>query len=155
MTIKNSGKANACPAQPPWHRLGTGMTWNSSHGPSDDNKKRLLNWRGCVVEKSRRAHKNHKVPKAAKIQLLHIYYPKDPPTWKDEIPVAVDDNTLWVFKPVEWLDDLTNNWLEGNASVLLTEEERIAMEKMLWVKPWLLRVEQKREARAKRMSRDS
>ena len=69
--------------------------------------------------------------------------------------MAVDDNTLWVFKPVEWLDDLTNNWLEGNASVLLTEEERIAMEKMLWVKPWLLRVEQKREARAKRMSRDS
>eukprot|EP00966_Prymnesium_polylepis_P171023 3953243-Prymnesium_polylepis.1 len=119
--------------------------WNTSHGPSDDNKKRLLGlnwgeqWVERCVEKPGRTQKNRKIPKSAKIQLLHIYYPKDPPTWKDEIPVALDDNTLWVFKPVEWLDDVSNNWLEGRASVMLTEEERLAMEKMLWVKPWLTR----------------
>lgn len=134
--------------------------WNGANGPSDRNKERLkelrwgVDWIESAVEKRGRVNRSRKVPKSVKIQLLRIYYPEEPPSWKDEIPVSLEDNTLWVFKPVEWLDDVSNNWLGGRASVMLTSEERLAMEKMQWVKPWLKRVEQKREARRKRKCPD-
>lgn len=135
--------------------------WNTARGPSEENKKRFegtewgAKWVETNTEKTPRTPKPRKIPKSVKIKLLHVYYPKDPPTWKDEIPVTLEDNTIWVFKPIEWLDDVSNNWLGGRASVMLTEEERLAMEKMQWVRPWLDRVLQKRECRIKRKCSES
>ena len=48
------------------------------------------------------------------------------------------------------MDDISNNWLEGRATVLLSDEEKQQMEKMEWLGPWIERVSCKREARKKR-----
>jgi hypothetical protein len=51
---------------------------------------------------------------------------------------------VWIFKPVQWLDDIVNVWLGGKSPVGLTTEEKETLEKLPWVLPWVERVRQKR-----------
>lgn len=130
--------------------------WNGEHGPSEESKDAFsrLSWAESWIksnEKNRsKLSKVRCVSKSVKIQLLQIFYPTNPPYWKDEIPVSLEDGTTWTFKPVEWMDDISNNWLEGRAAVLLSDEEKKQMEKMEWLGSWIERVSCKREARKKR-----
>tara|TARA_B110001450_G_scaffold32672_1_gene28313 strand:+ start:877 stop:1305 length:429 start_codon:yes stop_codon:yes gene_type:complete len=97
--------------------------------------------------------KSRSVSRMAKIKLLCIFYPKEQPGWLDEIPVIIDNNSVWIFKPVQWLDDICDVWLGGKSSVRMTMEEKNAMETMEWVLPWVESVRQKRLTKRKRRQR--
>lgn len=84
-----------------------------------------------------REHKRS-VSKPAKIKLLQIYYPKQPPTWLDEVPVIIEDNSVWVFRPTNFMDDIADSWLGGKA--VLSENEKREMEKLAWFEGWLSRI---------------
>ena len=136
-------------------------TWYSKDGPSQEACKKLealpwgARWKEIAVTRPDAVRRSRKFPRHARITLLEIYYPIDPPSWKDEIPVTLEDG-VWVFKPVTWLDDVSNVWLGGKLSVSLTKEEKERMEKLPWVLPWIEKLRSKRESRlAKRPHDDS
>jgi len=92
------------------------------------------------------------VSKKAKIKLLHIYYPKQPPTWLDEVPIIIEDNSVWVFRPTHFMDDIADSWLGGK--VVLSESEKQEMEKLSWFEKWLSNIANRRKRKRCNMSND-
>jgi|TARA_B110000967_G_scaffold17335_1_gene16357 hypothetical protein len=124
--------------------------WRKPHGPSKKAVQafRDLPWANATVSKWDRqidsTRKSRSVSRMAKIRFLCIFYPKEQPGWLDEIPIFLHTNEVWIFKPVQWLDDIVNVWLGGKSPVALTMEEKETLEKLPWVLPWVERVRQKR-----------
>jgi len=127
--------------------------WNKPHGPSESSKERFMqlpwatDWIDLFVKGANYTRHVRAVTKDAKIMLLRIFYPSDPPSWRDEIPIGLDNGDVWIFKPVQWLDDLSDSWLRGKSAVRLSDEEKKQLEALPWVMPWIERI---RERRAKR-----
>ena len=90
------------------------------------------------------------VSKDAKITILAtIYAEEDGPRWKDEIPIEMDDG-VWSFKPVQWLDDVANNWTHARSAVSLTEAQKHRLEALPWFRAWLRKLKDKRARRRAR-----
>ncbi len=130
-----------------------GAAWNKPFGPSVTSKKKMLGlpwareWAEVFVKRADYVRNVRMVTREAKITMLRIFYPFDPPSWKDEIPMRLDNGEVWIFKPVQWLDDVANSWLGGKSAVALTDGEKKQMETLPWALPWVERI---RERRAKR-----
>eukprot|EP00966_Prymnesium_polylepis_P227951 5274784-Prymnesium_polylepis.2 len=128
-------------------------SWNKPYGPSAASKKKMLGlswaheWADVFVKRSDYVRNVRMVTREAKITMLRIFCPFHPPSWRDEIPMRLDNGEVWVFKPVQWLDDVANTWLGGRSAVALTDDEKKQMETLPWVLPWVERI---RERRAKR-----
>ena len=124
--------------------------WRKPHGPSSKAIQdfRNLSWAKLTIAKWDRqidsTRKSRSVSRMAKIRLLCIFYPKEQPGWLDEIPITLHTNEVWIFTPVQWLDDIVNVWLGGKSAVALTTEEKETLEKLPWVLPWVERVRVKR-----------
>lgn len=91
------------------------------------------------------------VNKNAKITMLSTIYPGDKgPHARDEIPVEMDTG-VWVFRPVQWLDDVANNWLKDKSAVSLDENQKARLESLPWFRTWLQRLSDKRKRKRTRM----
>jgi hypothetical protein len=130
--------------------------WDKEDGPSVEDKKLLstLPWGSTWIAsacpgKSAKQSKARLVTKEAKLMMMRIFYPSNGPTWRDEHPVRVGEDSVWVFKPIQWVDDVSNMWLGGERRVRLSEEEMLLLEQLPWFLPL---IEQKR---AKRKCRDN
>jgi len=130
--------------------------WDKEDGPSVEDKKLLstLPWGSTWIAsacpgKSSKQSKARLVTKEAKLLMMRIFYPYKAPTWIDAHPVRVGEDSVWIFKPIQWVDDVSNMWLGGERRVRLTEEEMLLLEQL----PWFLRLIKQKSA--KRKSRDS
>ena len=108
------------------------------------------NWIETEVSRPDAIRRSRSVSKEARIQLLRIFYHIEQPSWKDEIPVRMPDGGVWVFKPVQWLDDVANVWLDGKSAVVLNEKEKELMEMLPWLGTWLEKLSAKREKRSRK-----
>ena len=90
------------------------------------------------------------VTKEAKIMMIRIFYPCTAPTWRDEHLVRVGEDSVWSFKPIQWVDDVSNMWLGGQLRVRLTAEEMLLLEQLPW---FILLIEKKRAKRKYRYIR--
>lgn len=88
------------------------------------------------------------ITKREKLQLVVHYYPHAKPAWEDEIPVCTHElgATPFVFRPATWIDDVTNNWVngKGKASVVLTDEQMAGLMTLPWVAGWLEAIARRR-----------
>lgn len=130
--------------------------WEKEDGPSVEDKKLLstLPWGSTWIAsacpgKSAKQSKARLVTKEAKLMMMRIFYPCKAPTWRDEHPVRVGEDSVWIFKPIQWVDDVSNMWLGGERRVRLSEEEMILLERLPWFSSL---IEQKR---TKRKCRDN
>tara|TARA_B110001450_G_scaffold116058_1_gene109779 strand:- start:6290 stop:7285 length:996 start_codon:yes stop_codon:yes gene_type:complete len=130
--------------------------WDKEDGPSVEDKKLLstLPWGSTWIAsacpgKSAKQSKARLVTKEAKLMMMRIFYPSNAPTWRDEHPVRVGEDSVWTFKPIQWVDDVSNMWTGGERRVRLSEEEMLLLEQLPWFLPL---IEQKR---AKRKCRDN
>jgi len=120
----------------------------NNDGPSVEDKKLLstLPWGSTWIAsacpgKSCKQSKPRLVTKESKVMMMRIFYPSKAPTWRDEHRVRVGKSSLWIFKPIQWVDDVSNMWLGGERRVRLTEEEMLLLEQLPWFLPL---IEQKR-----------
>lgn len=130
--------------------------WDKEDGPSVEDKKLLsaLPWGSTWIAsacpgKLAKQSKARLVPKEAKLMMMCIFYPFKAPTWRDEHPVRVGEDSVWIFKPIQWVEDVSNMWLGGERRVRLTDDEMLLLEQLPWFLPL---IEQKR---AKRKCRDN
>ena len=132
--------------------------WNTSEGPRPETKELVLNtpwgqrWVDVYVKRAEMSRRSRSVTKQAKIKLLQIFYPRQSPTWKDELPIILEDNNVWVFKPTHFMDDLADSWLGGKA--VLSENEKREMEKLAWFEGWLSRIANRRKRKQCEMDND-
>lgn len=82
------------------------------------------------------------ISKSCKVQMLQVFYPVAQPGWRDEIPMLLEDNQVWVFRPTHFLDDISCAWLDGKP--VLSEDDKAALETLPWLKPWIHNIEKKR-----------
>lgn len=130
--------------------------WDKEDGPSVEDKKLLstLPWGSTWIAsacpgKLAKKSKARLVTKEAKLMMMRIFYPSKAPTWRDEHPVRVGEDSVWIFKPIQWVEDVSNMWLGGERRVRLTDDEMLLLEQLPWFLPL---IEQKR---AKRKFRDN
>lgn len=95
-----------------------------------------------------------RVSTTAKVNLTVIFYPYQAPSWRDEIPVGVDDD-VWLFKPVQWLDDICEAWLCDNSNVRISKEDMGRLENLPWFTPWLNGLKAKRHRRMARAASEA
>ena len=93
------------------------------------------------------------VTKHAKIRLLQIFYPKEPPTWRDELPIILEDNNVWIYRPTHFMDDIASSWLGGKA--VLSESEQREMEKLSWFETWLDNIASRRKRKKCELSNEA
>lgn len=130
--------------------------WYHVDGPSDEAIAEFSkfawapSWIETEVSRPDAIKRSRSVSKQARIQLLRLYYHIEQPSWKDEIPVLMPDGGVWVFKPVQWLDDVSNVWLGGKSAVVLNEKEKEMMETLPWLGTWLKKLSEKREKRSRK-----
>ena len=132
--------------------------WNTSEGPRPETKDLLMStpwgrrWVDVYVKRADTYRRTRSVSKNAKIKLLQIYYPKQPPTWLDEVPIIIEDNSVWVFRPTHFMDDIADSWLGGK--VVLSESEKQEMEKLSWFEKWISNIANRRKRKKCNMSND-
>jgi hypothetical protein len=135
--------------------------WEKEDGPSAEDKKLLatLPWgstwisSACPGKSSKQSKSNARlVTKEAKLMMMRIFYPYKAPTWREEHPVRVGEDSVWIFKPVQWVDDVSNMWLGGELRVRLAQEEMTTLEQLPWFLPL---IEQKRAKRKSRYMKGS
>ena len=130
--------------------------WRKPRGPSSKGMEVFasLSWTGSTIAewntRIETVRKSRSVSRKVKVKLLSIFNPVHRPSWKDAIPIRLTTGDVWVFKPVQWMDDITNVWLGGKISVRLTDEERLQLESLPWFRIWIDSVREKREKRRKR-----
>lgn len=140
--------------------------WKDPRGPTPLVKKEFcqLPWAQAWLERNNlgpsadgQHAKARMVSKDAKILMLRIFYPSQPPTWKDQhaIRVGSGEDMVWTFRPLQWLDDISNLWLGGDRrSVKLTDEEMKTLQQLPWFNPWLERLHLKRKRREQKRFTD-
>lgn len=133
--------------------------WKAPNGPSPATKKRFLkiDWAQAWAESTNLLHKSdgqhakaRLVDKDAKILMMRIFYPCHAPTWKDQhaIRVGLEEDMVWYFRPLQWMDDISNSWLGGERrSVKLSTEDMRILETLPWFTPWIERLRRKRKRR--------
>jgi hypothetical protein len=134
--------------------------WNDDEGPSDANKRefRKLQWaerwlsvnmlEGTRTNLHDQRSAGKVVGKEVRLLLLRLFYPIHPPTWKDHHIVRIDNDRLWEFKPIQYLDDIANMWLGGGQrTTALTQTEMELLETLPWFRHWLDRLRNKRKRR--------
>jgi hypothetical protein len=83
------------------------------------------------------------IPKDAKVELVIFHYLNKPPGWHDALTVCAPraENGMVLFYPGYWLDDLLSNWVEPwsvyQPTIVLTADQRGALEKLPWFKDWI------------------
>ena len=126
--------------------------WNKRAGLSLSAKRALLDlpWaRDWEREHAKPAPRAVRVSTAAKVALTLIFYPENAPAWRDEIPVGVEDD-VWLFKPVQWLDDVCEAWMCDNSNVRISLEDMGRLEGLPWFTPWIDNLKAKRYRRMAR-----
>jgi hypothetical protein len=133
--------------------------WKASTGPSLATKKRFLQlyWAQAWLQSNSLSYKSDSqhtkarlVDKDAKILMMRIFYPCHAPTWKDQhvVRVGVGEDMVWAFRPLQWMDDISNLWLGGHRrSVKLSDEDMKVLETLPWFTPWLEKLRKKRMRR--------
>lgn len=125
------------------------LCWNHKTGPSMQAKDLIsrlpwfAQWKEAALQnKGRVARRARQVSKSSKVQMLQIFYPLLQPGWRDEIPMLLEDNSVWVFRPTQFLDDVSCVWLDGKS--VLSEEDKASLEKLPWLMPWIHSIAKKR-----------
>jgi hypothetical protein len=75
------------------------------------------------------------VTRRVKIEILRIFYPFSPPSPTDEIPVSLDDDSVWVFRPHKWLTSAARSFLANRGT--LSAAEKHSLEEMEWVEDFV------------------
>ena len=128
--------------------------WNSNGGPSPFVKKMFSSlpwadtWMKMALGDSKRVSRlaAKKVSKENKVTLLRIFHPTRAPTYKDSYPIRVGDGYVYNFRPTDWLPDIAGNWLGGHRHhVVLSAEDKKAIETLPWFDSWLDRLRILRE----------
>lgn len=139
------------------------QAWQMRAGPSVNSKRALLDlsWGGSWARgiAKPRGHVS-RISNETKIQLLELFYgPFVTPTWKDEIPLGISSsqgaaaggggswNDLWLFKPLQWLDDVCNAWLEKDSTVRITRDEMDRLDRLPWFRERINRLHALRSKR--------
>lgn len=131
--------------------------WNKRAGPSASAKRAFLDlpWGfDWERESAKPPPPATRVSTSAKVNLTAIFYPYQAPSWRDEIPVGVDDD-VWLFKPVQWLDDICEAWLCDKSNVRISKEDMGRLEKLAWFTPWLNGLKAKRHRRMARAASEA
>ena len=132
--------------------------WKQKGASSTGGKRILLGlpWAEAWIRKNAELYALAKpgsgrlVSKDAKIKMMAAMYPATVgPHWKDVEGVEMADG-VWPFKPVQWLDDVANNWLGGRCAVSLNEEQKRSLDKLPWFRQWLQSLKEKRERKRAR-----
>ena len=60
-----------------------------------------------------------------------------PPTDQDAIPVALENDDVWTFRPAAWLQSIQIDWYDETKTNLLTDDDRNALRAIPWMREWM------------------
>ena len=111
-------------------------------------------WHENAISRREVARLRKVVSKQTKIDTLcKNYAGKCKPMTSDCLNIEIDNEDVFLFYPITFLDDISDNWIRGGSrpNVVLDEAQKGQFERLPWFAQWLKSVEESRLRRRKRL----